>query len=206
MRAFDKTFETEFGVSGATTGISFAGRTDTGLVRQCFQKLGIPPTAKNRERFFDAYVFWLDHHLRQPGGQVCAGVHDWIEALGQLPHPPELGLLTGNIRLGAEIKLRHYHLWHHFRAGAFGDDHEDRNKLAAIAQERGGRLLGDSIKGGEILVIGDTPLDIECARAVNARVLAVATGGHTTGELRQHGPDWVAEDLREVKVDEVCVR
>ncbi|MSU62104.1 MAG: HAD family hydrolase [Pedosphaera sp.] len=204
MRAFDKAFETEFKSSGVTKGISFAGRTDTGLVRQCFQKLEIAHNAKNRRRFFDAYVFWLDHYLGEFHGQVCSGVHDWIESLGRLPRSPALGLLTGNIRLGAEIKLRHYGLWNHFRSGAFGDDHENRNELAVIARERGSRLVGGSLSGDEILVIGDTPLDIQCARAVKARVLAVATGGHTSEELRVHQPDWVVKELRELSVAEAC--
>ena len=102
---------------------------------------------------------------------------------------PLLGLLTGNIRLGAEIKLRHFKLWDVFQTGAFGDEHEDRGQIAALALERGSRIVGAALRGDEVLVIGDTPLDIRCARSIGARALAVATGGANLGELKKHRPD-----------------
>jgi phosphoglycolate phosphatase-like HAD superfamily hydrolase len=115
-----------------------------------------------------------------------------------------LGLLTGNIRLGAEIKLRHFDLWEVFETGGFADDHEERDQIAAIAHERGSRLLNEDLRGEQVLVIGDTPLDIRCARAIGAKVLAVATGGHPLAELLAHHPDWAVGDLRKVKAAEVC--
>lgn len=124
--------------------------------------------------------------------------------LRELPHPPVLGLLTGNIRLGAEIKLRHFNLWHEFEIGGFADDHEDRNQIAHAAHQRGAKRLGKELQGEEILVIGDTPLDIRCARAIGAKALAVATGGATLAELRQHQPDWAVQDLTRVTAREIC--
>ena len=115
-----------------------------------------------------------------------------------------IGLLTGNIRLGAEIKLRHYQLWEEFEMGGFGDDNENRNIIASIAQQRGAAMLGKKLRGEEILVIGDTPLDIQCARAIEAKVLAVATGGSTLEELSNHRPDWAVASLEEVTADELC--
>ena len=94
-----------------------------------------------------------------------------------------LGLLTGNIRLGAEIKLRHFNLWDAFQTGAFADDHEERDQIAAVARQRGSRILGTELRGDEVVVIGDTPLDIRCARAIGAKALAVATGGAKLAEL-----------------------
>ena len=87
--------------------------------------------------------------------------------------------------------------------GAFADDNEDRNQIAAVARERGRRLLGNKLRDDEILVIGDTPFDIRCARAIGAKVLAVATGGATLDELKQHQPDWAVENLRKVSAREV---
>jgi phosphoglycolate phosphatase len=111
--------------------------------------------------------------------------------------------LTGNIRLGAEIKLRHFDLWKEFETGAFADDNEDRDLIAAAARERGRCILGSNLRDDEILVIGDTPFDIRCGRAINAKVLAVATGGATLEELKRHQPDWAVEDLRRVGPSEV---
>lgn len=203
-KAFERTFATEFKIPRATESLSFAGRTDTSLVRECFGLHGIKPTAKNFQRFFENYVFWLDQLLQVSDGAPCRGVRRRLRDFARLAHPPLLGLLTGNIRLGAEIKLRHYQLWDYFRMGAFGDDHEDRNELARIAQKRASRMLGRRVASDEILVVGDTPLDIACARSIKARVLAVATGGFTTAQLRAHEPSWLVENLEQIRVREVC--
>jgi phosphoglycolate phosphatase-like HAD superfamily hydrolase len=112
--------------------------------------------------------------------------------------------LTGNIRLGAEIKLRHFGLWHLFETGGFGDDHEDRNQIAAIARERGGQMFGRTLSGEEILVVGDTVHDVACGRSIGARVLAVATGGATWPELQGSAPDWLVANLDEVDVASIC--
>jgi phosphoglycolate phosphatase-like HAD superfamily hydrolase len=130
-------------------------------------------------------------------------VREFLHQLRALPQPPLLGLLTGNIRLGAEIKLRHYDLWDFFATGAFGDDHEDRNQIARIARQRGDRLLKRRLCNQEIVVVGDTPLDIQCARAINAKALAVATGGAKLDHLKAQQPDWVVEDLRHITAAEL---
>jgi phosphoglycolate phosphatase len=94
-------------------------------------------------------------------------------------------------------------LWDHFETGGFADDDEDRDKIALAAKQRGGRVLKRELKGEEIVVIGDTPLDIRCGRAIGAKVLAVATGGARYHELEAHKPDWVVEDLRELEAAEI---
>ncbi len=127
-----------------------------------------------------------------------------LQNLEALPEQPLLGLLTGNIRLGAQIKLTHYHLWTCFRTGAFADDHEDRNQIAAVARERGNQLLGRKLDGSEILVIGDTPRDVECANAIGARSIAVATGKFSREELLREKATWTVETLVDVSVREVC--
>jgi phosphoglycolate phosphatase-like HAD superfamily hydrolase len=156
-------------------------------------------------RFFDSYVFWLDHLLSEnKSGSVCPGVLRLIDALLALAEPPRIGLLTGNIRLGAEIKLRHFGLWHLFELGGFGDDHEDRNQIAVIARDRGGQAIGRTLSGSEILVVGDTAHDIACGRAIEARVLAVTTGGATAEELGVCAPDWLVSSLEEVDAAQIC--
>jgi phosphoglycolate phosphatase-like HAD superfamily hydrolase len=199
VKAFARALESEFGHAHGTERIRFGGRTDSSLVRELFALVGVEHTPANVQRFFDAYVFWLDHLLNtSSAGGPCSGVCRFLEALRRLPDPPRLGLLTGNMRLGAEIKLRHYHLWDLFELGAFGDDDEDRNGIARVARQRGVELVGYPLEGADILVIGDTPRDIECGRAIEARVLAVATGGAEPDVLRRHDPDWLVANLEEV--------
>lgn len=203
-KAFARVCETEFQRPDSTGSLHFAGRTDTSIVRDFFIQNEIEPSSENFQRFFDSYVFWLDHMLGQLNGRVLPGVTNWIRDLRQLPGPPMIGLLTGNIRLGAQIKLSHYRLWDAFQMGGFGDDHEDRNKIAIIAQDRGSGLLRTKLRGEEILVIGDTPLDIACANAIEARVLAVATGSYGLNKLQEHGPTWSVQSLEEITAAELC--
>ncbi|HWF20451.1 MAG TPA: HAD family hydrolase [Verrucomicrobiae bacterium] len=204
IRAFDRTLESEFNVSNGTAGLKFAGRTDTGLVRELFGRHGIEVSKKNFQRFFDNYANWLSQMLAETGGEVCPGAWDLIRELQALPNPPALGLLTGNIRLGAEIKLRYFKLWDIFVTGAFADDHEDRNQIAAIAFQRGSQFLGESLRSNQVVVIGDTPHDVACGRAIGAKVLAVATGVSPVAELQSLGPDWAVADLTKITAREIC--
>jgi phosphoglycolate phosphatase-like HAD superfamily hydrolase len=194
----------QFNLANGTDGVQFAGRTDRSLVREILTRRGVEPGPENFRRFIDCYVFLLEQLLKSSDGAVIPGVGPFLEALESLPSPPTLGLLTGNIRLGAEIKLRHFGLWHRFVMGAFGDDHEDRNQLAVVALERGRGFLGQSLDGSEVLVVGDTPYDIRCGQAIGARVLAVATGGATLEDLKSCQPDWAVEDLTRVSAEQVC--
>ncbi len=198
--AFAYTLSSVFGVRNVADRVQFAGRTDVSLVRELFALGGIEPTRTNFQRFFDAYPFWLDFLLRRNTGEVIPGVWPFIRALQQVDKPPVLGLLTGNIRLGAEIKLRHFGLWDVFQTGAFGDDAEDRARIAECARRRASQLLNTELAGHEILVIGDTPHDIRCARAIGAKTLAVLTGAGSRGQLGANKPDWLVEDLGRVEV------
>jgi len=203
-RAFGKAIASEFKAPETVEQIRFGGRTDPSLARELFGLNDIPATPDNFRRFFERYVFWLDHLVHTSNGEICRGVKEFIRDLQTLPNPPRLGLLTGNIRLGAEIKLRRYGLWELFETGGFADDSEDRDQIAAAALERGRRVLGGNLQGEEIIVVGDTPHDIRCGKHIGAKVLAVATGGAKLEELQEHQPDWAVADLTRVSAREVC--
>jgi phosphoglycolate phosphatase-like HAD superfamily hydrolase len=203
LKAFARVFAEEFGAVDGFERLKFAGRTDLSLVREFFEVHRIEATAENFLRFFQRYVFWLDYILAHSQTEMCPGIAQFMARLKALHPAPLLGLLTGNIRLGAEIKLRHFNLWDHFETGAFADDSENRDQIAAIARDRGSRVLGRPLAAEEVLVIGDTPLDIRCGRAIGARVLAVATGGARLEELRRHQPDWAVKDLLRVSAKKV---
>ncbi len=204
VKAFERVFATEFQKAGATHGMMFSGRTDPSLVREFFDRHAIPSSEENFQRFFERYVHWLHHYIGESKGRTLPGVESLLAGFAALPRPPLLGLLTGNIRLGAEIKLRQFDLWHHFVIGAFGDDHEDRNQLSGIARDRAGRHLGETLTGEQLRLVGDTQRDIECARAIDARCLAVATGRATREQLQAHDPTWLVEDLWQVRAEELC--
>jgi phosphoglycolate phosphatase-like HAD superfamily hydrolase len=206
VKAFARAFAMEFGLNDGTERMKFAGRTDVSLVREFFSHHNVAASPENFERFFRAYIFCLQQTIRESQGGACAGVIDFYESLKTLSNPPLIGLLTGNIEQGARIKLEHYKLWDKFIFGAFADDNEDRNQIAVVAKRRGGELYGRPLRGEEVLVIGDTPMDIRCARAIEAKALAVATGSYKVEELLAHKPDWAVEDLSKMPVLEALGR
>jgi phosphoglycolate phosphatase-like HAD superfamily hydrolase len=200
VKAFERTFTEIFGLKEATRQMRFAGRTDVSLVREAFRLFGVEAAEANFQRFFEHYPVFLKELLQTTKGGVCEGITGMIAALENLDDRPVLGLLTGNIRRGAELKLSHYQLWHHFTTGAFADDHEDRNCIASIAQQRGEEKVGGKLKGEEIVVIGDTPLDIACAQSIGAKVLAVGTGEYSAAELEKTGPTWAVDHVGQLDV------
>lgn len=205
-KAFSKTFSHVFDLHHGTERIKFAGRTDVSLVREFFQIHGVHESPENFNRFFENYVFWLEHVIAQSTGGECAGITNFITGLLALPQPPMLGLLTGNIQLGAEIKLRRFNLWEFFVMGGFADDHEDRNHIAVAALQRGRRVLDAHLRPQEIVVIGDTPFDVRCGKFIGAKTLAVATGGSSYSELKHHAADWTVENLAQISAREICPR
>ena len=201
-KAFAKVCELEFNVPEATKNLHFAGRTDPAIVRDFFSAFDIPASPENFTRFFSAYVIWLEKILATLDGTVLPGARKLVAEFAQMTHKPVIGLLTGNIKQGAQLKLGHYRLWNAFAMGAYGDDHEDRNQIAVIARDRGAKMLGGRLRGDEVLVIGDTPRDVECGKAIDAQVLAVATGVFSVDQLRKCAPHRVVGDLTEVSAKE----
>jgi phosphoglycolate phosphatase-like HAD superfamily hydrolase len=122
------------------------------------------------------------------------GIRPLLDAL-RARHDVALGLLTGNFAEGARIKLEYFDLWRYFPCGAFGEDSQDRNDLVPVAIERARAWGIADAAPGDVLVIGDTPHDIACARAVGARSVGVATGSYSVEQLQTAGADVVFKDL-----------
>jgi phosphoglycolate phosphatase-like HAD superfamily hydrolase len=202
--AFARTFAAAFDSRDGVHKVSFAGRTDVSLARELFGIHGIPASPDNFRKFFDHYAFCLDNLMQTAGGDACDGVRQFIRDLQALPNPPMLGLLTGNIQLGAEIKLRRYNLWELFEMGGFADDHEDRDQIAVAALARGRRVVGKHLRSEEVVVVGDTPFDVRCGKHIGAKVLAVATGGAKFEDLKKCGANWTVEDLSRISAREIC--
>jgi phosphoglycolate phosphatase-like HAD superfamily hydrolase len=203
-KAFARVFANFFGVTDGTEKLKFAGRTDVAILREFLVHNAIEPSPENIEQFFEAYVFMLEYILQTLPGGVHPGVLTWLHDLRALSKKPLVGLLTGNIRLGAEIKLRRFDLWDQFETGAFADDSIERNEIAAIAKRRSETLLGEDLRGDAVLIIGDTPLDIACARSIGAKVLAVGTGMYRPKDLLPLKPDWAVDNLEQLNARDVC--
>jgi phosphoglycolate phosphatase-like HAD superfamily hydrolase len=196
-RALHRALLEVFGTAGPIDAYDFRGRTDTRIVRDLLDAAGVPAeVVQAREgAFFDRYVAGLEEELAA-GGRVSLlpGVADLVEALTASGRCL-VGLLTGNVEGGARAKLRPTGLLPHFRVGAFGSDDPDRRRLPAVAAGRAAALAGRTFRGPDTVIVGDTPRDIDCARAFDASAVAVATGGHSLEGLAAHAPDHLFADL-----------
>lgn len=186
-----------FGIEDDLKTIEFAGRTDSGIARRIFEKHGIEPSAENLSAFYDAYLHQLATQLPASSGAVLPGILALLDALTGKPNV-SLALLTGNLCRGAELKLRHYGLWHYFEFGAYADDHHMRNELGNFATARAREKHGVEFPPSQVFVLGDTPHDIDCGRAFGARTVAIATGRFTRDELAAHKPDFLFDDLADL--------
>jgi phosphoglycolate phosphatase-like HAD superfamily hydrolase len=196
MKALNAALNTVFGVSGSFAGIDFAGRTDPYIIRQILSRFGIEHTPRNIASYIDGYIAALPVILAGSGSRILPGVSDILgHAAGHKGFVQ--GLLTGNLRRGAETKLGYHALWDYFPIGAFADDSEHRNELGPHALRRARGHWGIDFPAERVWIVGDTPHDIFCARAFGARVLAVATGNFSASELAAHNPDALLEHLGE---------
>ena len=195
-RAMARAFQEVFGFSNGLGSISMAGRTDAWIVSQMLAGHGIVDAGAELERFLDVYLGYLATEVLQPNVEkrVLPGVRSLLDLLA-IRDDVHLALLTGNYRRGAEIKLEHFDLWRYFGAGAYGDDSHDRNGLLWMAMANVEAAGGPRVRPSEVVIIGDTPLDVAVAVAGGARSLGVATGNYDVDTLIASGADAALPDL-----------
>lgn len=189
-----------FGTAGAHETYDWRGKTDPLIVRDLMREAGVPEPALQMglPDCFERYVRYLEETLANGHKvDVLPGVGEVVRRLSACPDTL-VGLLTGNVEPGAVVKLRRTGLLPFFRVGAYGSDNADRRRLPAIARERASSATGRAIMFGEMTIIGDTPLDVDCARACGARAIGVATGQHTESELAACRPDAVFQNFADV--------
>jgi phosphoglycolate phosphatase-like HAD superfamily hydrolase len=194
MRALQTALHTVFGIKGSLADIDFAGRTDAWIMREVFRKFGLKATSGDFARYFEGYIAALPAEMNNPRARVLPGVREILAAVRAHGGIAQ-GLLTGNMRRGAQVKLAYHGLWDVFAFGAFADDSEHRNELGPHAVRRALEQHGVNFAADDVWVIGDTPHDIACGKSIGARTLAVGTGGAPTWQLRSHHPTAVVEDL-----------
>ena len=207
VRAFNRGFLEVMGWENALGTFSPAGMTDMAIaqrVARWFRGTDLEP--EEMRRVFDRYLELLPVELSGSGSgyRVLAGIRPFLE---KYSHGGELliGLGTGNLELGARLKLRHGGLEAFFKFGGYGSDAQNRAELLAVGIGRGEALAGGSIPRERVVVIGDTPLDVAAGHAVGAKTLAVATGPFKVAELKACGPDAVVSDFNEISILETCL-
>lgn len=195
QQAMELALAEEFRIPMPFENIPTAGRTDRGIENDIFCRYGIALTDQNRQRFMRAYLERLPDCLRELPGGLLPGVRELLQQLTER-NDVHLSLLTGNYAEGAWMKLQHFGIDHYFGdGGGYGDHHAERNDVAHLAIRSVSDVLQRPVVGAEAVVIGDTPADIRCARAIAARAIAVATGVYSADQLRPHAPDHLFCDL-----------
>jgi phosphoglycolate phosphatase-like HAD superfamily hydrolase len=193
--AFGEALEHVFGTRGPIQNYRWAGKTDPQIARDLMTAAGIAPglVEVRLPSLFARYLVNLAATLDSRSVTVLGGVPELLDLLEK--HEVTVGLLTGNIAGGAEIKLRAAGLFERFRFGAYGSDSADRDRLVPVALERARRSFGRPFTTARTVVVGDAEADIRCARAGGARAVAVASGWTPADVLARLEPDALLPSL-----------
>lgn len=201
-RAMTLALRDTLGVENGFEGIAMPGRTDQIILQDALERGGHPNDEALMREFQERYFDHLVHEIDNPApGKFKGAMPGVCELLDELAARTDvfLALLTGNYSAAARIKLETFGLWRYFRCGAFGEDAHERNDLVPIAVHRARECGLPDIPPERVVIIGDTPLDVACAKAANARAVAVATGGVDEETLRASGADAVFQDLSDTR-------
>lgn len=195
-RSLNLAFEELFSIPDAFKGISMAGKTDIQIIKEALRRHGLDSENGNIEVLCRNYIRHLKGQIENPKRHLKPFIRETLTFLSKRKDLT-IGLLTGNIREGAMIKLNPFDISHYFSLGAFGDDHEDRNRLLPVAVERFRKVHKKEIDYRDCIVIGDTPRDVECAKIHGAVAVAVATGPYQYETLLATEADMVLKDMSE---------
>jgi phosphoglycolate phosphatase-like HAD superfamily hydrolase len=187
-RAIERAFGERYGRPDACSSFRFDGMTDPLIARQALTILGVEPTASAIDDILGVYVRLLEVEVARADGaqyRLHSGIAEALSAARA--HGLGVGLGTGNVREGARIKLSRVGIYEKFSFGGFGSDAEDRGELIRHGAERGAEHLDVPLSKCRVVVIGDTPKDVDAAQRIGAESLGVGTGGFSAEALREHG-------------------
>jgi phosphoglycolate phosphatase len=191
--AIETALAEDFGVA-IRVSVPYSGRTDRAIGRDLLSMHDVDPSDANWRRLVRGYLARLPACLDRHQGSILPGIAALLATLLDRDDVA-LGLLTGNIREGAEAKLGFFDLYRHFSFGGFGDRHFDRDDVAREALAEIHAHFNGWARMDRVWVVGDTPLDVRCARAIGARAVAVATGVHSPAQLAATEPDLLLDNL-----------
>jgi phosphoglycolate phosphatase-like HAD superfamily hydrolase len=200
-RAFHAALLDVYGTAGPIETHSFGGKTDPQIAHELLAHAGLAATDVEAKLplLWDGYLRRLAVELEHDRHRtrVMPGVVPLLDRLAALAERVTVGLLTGNIRSGAQLKLESGGLADRFAFGAFGSDDARRDRLPPIAVERAQERTGHAYRGRDVVVLGDTPNDVSCGRGIGCRAAAVATGPFAAHELAEAGADVVWDTLED---------
>jgi phosphoglycolate phosphatase len=189
-----KTFRSLFGIDDAFRHIRMDGKTDIQIIKEGLAAHGLDGGGRTVADILAGYIDCLKREIHNDRKHLKPGIGELLETIAAMDGC-RLGLLTGNVEEGARVKLAVFDLNRHFQWGAFGSDHEDRNRLLPVAVAKYQRISGRKVPFEHCVVVGDTPRDVECAKPYGAVAVAVATGNYDYAALCRTGADVVLRDL-----------
>ena len=197
--AFETAMLETYGTAGPVESYDFSGKTDPQIVRELLAAAEVEDAVVDAglTGLWDRYIGELESRISSNPMKLLPGVASLIEALDSEPDVA-LGLVTGNIIRGAQLKLGSVGLREYFEVGAYGSDHEVREYLPAIALERAFEAWGVRFPPESAVIVGDTPRDVACGKHVGSRTVAVATGRIPREQLETTGADAVFDDFSDV--------
>ncbi len=196
-QAHIKTCQELFGKT--ITQFAQAGLTDQLVVKEIVQKnkLGAEVDGGFLARYFGLYTKYIKEVLAVSKPFLLPGVAKLLEELSKNPDVV-LGLLTGNVKDVAKLKLDKLDMWNYFNVGAFGDDNPDRNKLGPIAMKRAEEYLKQRFTPEDVVILGDTNYDVDCARAIGAKMIGVTYAGFSHS-LNEQNTNYLFKDFHDTK-------
>jgi phosphoglycolate phosphatase len=190
-----------FGTTGSLESYPFSGKTDSRIIRDLLVEAGIPESEVDNklESLYELMAQKGRTLFVKNGIKPCPGVPELLAAL-KSSSSVFIGLLTGNVSQTAPLKLAAAGIDPgDFLVGAYGSDASERNELPEIAWDRAAGITGHNFDGGKTVIVGDTPADIVCAKESGSTSVAVATGHHSTEDLKELEPDFLFESLRDTE-------
>lgn len=197
--AFDRATVDHFGYEIPVASIDWLGATDYSIAYAMLEKAGREVTREEAKELINCYLSYLPEMLDASNARAIEGTQELLEHFHDHDAVHQ-GLLTGNVRRGAEIKLGYLGVDHFFRFGAFADHSDHRNDLSRHALDLAREHLHLEWSPEQIYVIGDTPKDIECGKVIGAHTVAVATGHHSVEQLRDHEPSVLFNSFKDPSV------
>ncbi len=185
-----------YGTEGSAGTHNFAGKMDSVIIYEVLQNTGLSDAviAEKFDKAKKTYIEMFRMHARHTDIILMEGIRELLDKLSASSELM-LGLLTGNFEGSGRHKLLLPDINHYFSFGAFADDAASRNELPQVAVDKAYQLTGEKFSEQNIIIIGDTEHDIACARVVNAKSIAVATGTYSSEELKKHNPHILYENL-----------
>jgi phosphoglycolate phosphatase-like HAD superfamily hydrolase len=198
LRALDRACRKLLSLENVMDGIDPSGKTDPAIVREIFTRIGVASNLDTQlASVLEAYLSFLKDEVRlSEKYHVLPGISGILAEVSARPDVV-LGLATGNIELGARVKLERGDLNRYFTFGGFGSDSEHRTSLVKKAAKKAAHKYGGPIRPEDVFVIGDTPLDVDAGRAAGYKTVGVATGRYSTERLLEAGATFVISDFQQ---------